>query len=274
MPSDPFVSIVIPHYQTPELARLCLRAIRFFTRDVPYEVIVVDNGSNDDRSLEYLRRVEWIRLIERGPEAGTGPRAHKQAVDVGFRAARAPFVLAAHTDTVPVREDWLSWLVEQILSGPLVAAVGTYKLELPSVWERWLKRAERAVRQALRLEPRAGVPRPYIRSHCALYRRDVLERLQLRYDDNDANTAGQNVHLELERHGYVAKLLPVEEMLRRVVHLNHATLVLRPELGANRRTVQRGQRRIRKFLSRPEIRALLADKSLDRGPSEAAGRAA
>jgi hypothetical protein len=49
-----------------------LRSIRRFTRDVPYEVIVVDNGSKDD-SLEYLRSLKWIRLIERGdstPEIG------------------------------------------------------------------------------------------------------------------------------------------------------------------------------------------------------------
>ena len=56
--TEPLVSIVVPHYQTPELAKLCLRSIRKFTAGIPCEVIVVDNASRDGTALEYLRQVE------------------------------------------------------------------------------------------------------------------------------------------------------------------------------------------------------------------------
>ena len=42
--------ICIVNYKTPEFIKLCLRSIRKFTK-YPYEVIVVDNNSQD-KSLE------------------------------------------------------------------------------------------------------------------------------------------------------------------------------------------------------------------------------
>lgn len=57
------VTICVVHYRTPELIRLCLRSIRKYTPK-PYEMVVVGNDSQDE-SLEYLRSLGWIRLIER-----------------------------------------------------------------------------------------------------------------------------------------------------------------------------------------------------------------
>ena len=52
---------------------------------------------------------------------------------------------------------------------------------------------------------------------------------------------------------------------QRVVHLNHATELLLPELQVESRLLHlwRGQSRIRRFFQQPEIQALLSDKSLD-----------
>ena len=260
----PLVSIVIPHFQTPELVRLCLRSIRHHTRDVPYEVIVVDNNSRDGRSLDYLRSVEWIRLIERTEGVGAVALGHKEAVDIGFAAAQAPFVMSFHTDTIPLRGDWLSWHVEQLTADPQIAAVGTYKLEFKSPWFLSLRSwSERLLRWKLP-QGENGDHRPYIRSHCALYRREVLDQLGLRYNADPTETAGRDVHFAIEQHGYVAKLLSIPETMRRVAHLNHGTMVLLPELGASGRTVRRGRSRIQRFFARPEIRAVYEDDSLDK----------
>ena len=263
--SRPKVSIVIPHYQTADLARLCLRAIRRWTRDVPYEVIVVDNRSTDGESLDYLRSVEWIRLIERQDEVGPVALGHKEAVDIGFAAARAPHVLAFHTDTIPIRSDWLAWHVAQIERSPSMAAVGTYKLELKSPLQTAMKVAEPLLSFRRRGRTSGGDHEPYIRSHCALYRKAVLDRLGLRYVDPEGDVAGRSLHYGLIAHGYEVALLDVRETLKRVVHLNHGTMVIRPELGARRRTIRRGLRRIDRFLRRPEVQELLQDSTLDRG---------
>ncbi len=259
----PLVSIVVPHFQTPELVRLCLRSIRCQTRDVPYEVIVVDNNSRDDRSLDYLRSVEWIRLIERTEGVGAISLGHKEAVDIGFAAARAPFVMAFHTDTIPIRHDWLSWHVEQLMADPQIAAVGTYKLEFKSPWELRLRSWSERLLRWKSTSTQNGAHRAYIRSHCALYRREVLDQLGLRYNADPTETAGRDIHFAIEQQGYVAKMLSIPETMRRIVHLNHGTMVLLPELGADGRTIRRGQSRIARFLAQPEIRAIYEDDSLD-----------
>ena len=258
------VSIIIPHYQTPDLARLCLRSIRRHTRDVPHEVIVVDNHSRDGHSLEYLRSVEWIRLIKRTGGVTAGPLGHKEAIDIGFAAATAPFVMAFHTDTIPIRGDWLSWHVAQLTAEPRIAAVGTYKLELKSPWLLRLRSWNEWLFGKTHSRAERGDHRPYIRSHCALYRRDVLEQLGLRYNANPRETAGRDVHFALEQHGYVAKLLSLEETMCRVAHLNHGTMTLLPELGASGRTIRRGRMRIERFFARPDICAVYDDEALDR----------
>ncbi|MFO0945808.1 MAG: glycosyltransferase family 2 protein [Planctomycetota bacterium] len=259
----PRVSIVVPHFQTEILARLCLRSIRKHTASVPYEVIVVDNASKDGASLQYLRQVEWIRLIERRSGVASTPgESHKEALDIGMAASLAPYILSFHTDTIPLRDDWLTWLLSHMEFHPEVAAVGTYKLEFKSGFRQVLKGLESWFRP--RKQREEGDHIPYIRSHCALYRRDALDRLGLHFVDGSAQSAGRSIHFALEAQGYQAKLISAAETAKRVVHLNHGTMVLVSELGVCRKTARDGTQRIHEFLDRPTIREVLADASLDK----------
>ncbi len=256
---EPLVSIIIPHYQTESLARLCLRSIRRYTTKTPHEVIVIDNGSSDGGSLEYLRSVKWIKLIERTEGISDLPgNAHKEALDAGIAASSGEFLLSFHTDTIPITEGWLAWLVGKMQADPQIAAAGTYKLE----HKKLLKRLEHWFKAKMQ---RGEIPREdkhVIRSHCALYRRSVMEELGLDFI-SEGTVTGQGVHWAIEDGGYIAKMLSVSEMLRYVVHLNHGTMVLLPELGARKSTIRKGHSRIDKFLNRKEVHDILQDDSLD-----------
>ena len=175
-------------------------------RAVPHgpvvKVIVVDNASQDGASLEYLRSVDWIRLIERTGKLGSGSDAHRQAVELGFEAARAPYVLTIHTDTIPVRPDWLEYHLAPMLADETLAAVGTDKLVMRSPFQEWLRGMEDLVTWWKRFRrTRTQNRQPYIRSHCALYRRSVLEQHQIKYNDDPTLTAGQGIQRALERQG-------------------------------------------------------------------------
>src|SRR5664279_402945 len=92
-------TICIVNYKTEELTRLCLRSIRKFTKDRPYNVIVVDNDSGDS-SLEYLRSLSWINLIERpGQVVKSGSWAHGTALDLGLDNTDTEYFMAMHSDT-------------------------------------------------------------------------------------------------------------------------------------------------------------------------------
>jgi len=267
------VSVVLPHYETPELARLCLRAIRRFTT-VPFETIVVDNASGDDVSLEYLRGVSWIRLIERGdhevPESGPG--AHATALNIGLEAARGELVLAMHTDTIARRDGWLREMAEPFAGDERLAALGADKLDGPGPVRSALKAlvdGKTYRRLALRLRGRAVAedPKsrpPHARSFCALYRRSALVAEGLDFYPAGGYAAGEELYHALLSRGYRTRLLPARRMRDLVVHVAHATAYLSPERSIRTGRVRRRTAgRIDRLFTEPWVRALLEDESLD-----------
>ena len=127
-------TICIPNYKTLDLTKLCLRSIRKFT-NYPYEVIVVDNDSRDE-SLEYLRSVKWIRLIEQKSDDGKliGSLAEGSALDIGVRECQTEFYVAMHSDTFVKRENWLCELIKYFECDEDVVCVGSAKIESEPKW--------------------------------------------------------------------------------------------------------------------------------------------
>lgn len=265
---SPEVSIIVPHFQTAQLVKLCLRSIRKFTQGIRYEVIVIDNASKDGASLEYLRSLDWIRLIERPSANPNGSVAHAEAVEIGLQESHAPFAMTIHTDTIPIRNDWLSYHLDPMRQNPRIAAIGTDKLVLRSKFQETMRFLEDIVMWWKRFRPiRLNNRLPYIRSHCAIYRRDVLNEHDLHYDRFPNRTAGQGFHVELERFGYQCVLLDPRQVIQRVAHLNHATEILLPELRSQCKTIHllRGDYRLTRFFQRRDIVDILSDETLDEG---------
>ena len=137
---NPLVSICIPHWQVKELVTVCLRAIRKFTPSIPIEVIVVDNGSKDD-SLDYLRSVDWIRLIERGEQTPDHwVMAFKTALDLGFERSRGQYFVIMHTDTILKHPGWLERMLEPLEKDEMCAVSGAWKLEKPRPVYEFIKK--------------------------------------------------------------------------------------------------------------------------------------
>ena len=91
----PVVSIIVVSYNTRDMTMDCLRSVIAETRDVPYEIIVVDNASSD-RSADAI--------------AGLGSRVQLMALkdNIGFarannlaaREARGQYLLLLNPDTL------------------------------------------------------------------------------------------------------------------------------------------------------------------------------
>jgi GT2 family glycosyltransferase len=187
--SEPTVSICIPHWQVKELATLCLRAIRKHTNQISYEVVVVDNGSQDE-SLAYLRGLSWIRLVERGKQTPENwVKAFITALDIGFAKSRGRYFVIMHTDTIIKHPRWLERMMSPLESDPACAASGAWKLELRHPLHEFTKKATDTKKAKLWLRrvllrdskarqlPRELCPRDY----CALYRSEPIRQLGLRF---------------------------------------------------------------------------------------------
>lgn len=263
------VTILVPNYKTKELTMLCLRLLRKYTDLKKAKVIVIDNDSQDD-SLAYLRTVKWIELIERKAIPGESPVAsHASALDMALAQVTTPYVLSIHTDTLVKHSDWLDFLIAQIEKSPNIAGIGSWKLESKSFWRRTLKWLERNAQLSYyRLFGKTnhgleGVGKNYyyLRSHCALYRMDLLKKLNLHFGDGDM-VAGKEMHKQLVDAGYKMIFLPSEILIKYLEHINHATTVLNPHLS-RQKSVDKGVRRIEKSLARMNAKMILQDVSLD-----------
>lgn len=264
------VTILIPNYRTPEITRLCLRLIRQLTDPELIRVIAIDNDSGDD-STAYLRTLRWIQLIERKAEADDTPElSHARALDMGVTNVDTPYFVSFHTDTFVRRNDWLPFLLSHIESKPEIAGVGSWKLEYKPRYRYLAKKFEARVQNAwygLIAKDRGDLEhtphhRQYLRSHCALYRTDAVQRNNLCFSEN-RDTVGRHVYDRLIELGYQMKFLSSPDLLPYVVHINHATKILNPELGSQPRAISQGQRRIREVLVEINADDVLANHSLD-----------
>src|SRR5262245_21881537 len=134
------ISVCIPHWQVRDMMSICLRSIRKYSRKYDLEVIVVDNGSRDD-SLDYLRSLPWIRLVERPEERESNwPANVFTAWDLGVRTARGEFFVTMHSDVFVRREGWLDPFLREMAGSPRVAGSGAWKLALENPLYAWQKR--------------------------------------------------------------------------------------------------------------------------------------
>jgi len=123
-------SVVVPTFERPALVVRCLHALcaQEFAR--AYEIIVVDDGSSPEaaavlqaaivRCAQRLRQRPAISLSLRRQRRNRGPAA---ARNLGWRAARAPFVAFTDDDTVPT-PGWLREGVAALEAGADAVAGG------------------------------------------------------------------------------------------------------------------------------------------------------
>lgn len=271
MTTEPQVTILVPNYKTPEITKICLRLLRKFTDSSLARVIVIDNDSGD-ASLDYLRGIAWIELIERKAEADDSPAlSHARALDLALARVTTPYVLSIHTDTFVRRADWLDVLLAPFAADAQVAGVGSWKLETKTPLQRFGRRVEQAWKTALfRLTGRRTFRAErfddslhYLRSHCAMYRTDVIRELNTGFADGN-EVAGSVMHRKMVAAGYRMCFLESVDLGQYVDHVNHATMVLNPELGSSASNIRNGKKRVSDKLRGIDADALLADDSLDR----------
>jgi glycosyltransferase involved in cell wall biosynthesis len=262
-------TICVVNYKTPDFIRLCLRSIRKLTR-YPYDVVVIDNNSQDE-SVQYLKSLSWIRLIERRPELDepSGGFAHARGLDIGLENCNTEFFVSMHSDTFVQKNGWLNDLISYFEDDRAIACVGSGKIELTPKWRSLLKQLtdlRTFKRKLLRKPDPLGKHRYYNRTICCIYRTDILkhENLSFLTDRDKGLTSGKKLYFELLDRGYRSVELPQSIMGQYVIHLAHATQAINPqEFSLRNKTVEKYHRLVDKIMSSDMIQSILTDDSLD-----------
>ena len=112
------LSIAIVNWNTSELLKTCIRSIHTFAPHFDYEIIVVDNASDDFDAASFAREFADVKLIANPDNAGYA-KANNQAIE----AAGGEYILLLNPDT-EVTEGAIEALVEFMDSHPEAAAAG------------------------------------------------------------------------------------------------------------------------------------------------------
>jgi glycosyltransferase involved in cell wall biosynthesis len=124
----PLASILIPTRNGEKLVRQCIESIRSKTTYAPYEIVLVDNGSNDKRAIAYFEALERdgvIRLL-RDPRPFNFSRLNNEAA----RESRGEYLVFLNNDIEVITPEWLTELVSHA-QRPGIGAVGA-KLWYPN----------------------------------------------------------------------------------------------------------------------------------------------
>lgn len=88
------VSIIIVNYNTKEITENCINSIISQTKEIKYEIILVDNGSTDG-SKEYFEKRNDIKYIYSNENLGFG-----RANNLGAKEAKGEFLFLLNSDTI------------------------------------------------------------------------------------------------------------------------------------------------------------------------------
>lgn len=122
LPSDlPLVSVVIPTRDGLQYLRSCVSSILEKTSYANYEVLVIDNGSVNSETLQYLDGLEdesRIRVIR-----DARPFNYSALNNAAVRLCRGSIIVLLNNDIEVISRDWLEEMVS-IAVQPKVGAVG------------------------------------------------------------------------------------------------------------------------------------------------------
>ncbi|HMS27492.1 MAG TPA: glycosyltransferase family 2 protein [Burkholderiaceae bacterium] len=119
--TPPLVSLIIPTRNNVSLLRQCVSSILAKTHYANFEILIIDNGSDEDETLDYLRSLSDtanVRLI-RDNYAFNYSALNNSAVAL----AKGEFIALVNDDIEVISPNWLSEMVSHALR-PGIGAVG------------------------------------------------------------------------------------------------------------------------------------------------------
>lgn len=117
----PMVSLIIPTRNAYTLVKQCIDSIRSLTTYSNYEIILIDNGSDDPTSLAYFAEIDKqpnVKVIR-----DDGPFNYSALNNGAVRVANGELIGLINNDIEVISPDWLNEMVSIALQ-PYVGAVG------------------------------------------------------------------------------------------------------------------------------------------------------
>jgi GT2 family glycosyltransferase len=210
------LSIIFVNWNSSEYLRKCLESVYRHTKELSFEVIVVDNASTHDSLLEFQREFPTARVIQSATNVGFAA-----ANNAGFRVSRGKFILLLNPDTELI-ESSINILVKHISQLPDAGVVGCKLLNSDrSIQISSIQKSPTVLNQVIDVEylrlrwPHCWLWRigplfatdisvaevDVIPGACMLLRRDVFERVGMLTEDYFMYAEDLDLNYKLRRAG-------------------------------------------------------------------------
>lgn len=120
----PQLSIIITHYKSPALLKLCLKSIREAAGDKNHEIIVVDSESDEETQEMIADLFPHVAFIPFQQNVG-----YAKLVNAGLKASRSNYLLILNSDIV-ILKDSIEKLLEFMDLNPRVGIAGPRLLNM------------------------------------------------------------------------------------------------------------------------------------------------
>ena len=112
------VSVIIVNYNTFQITCNCIESVLLHTKQVPCEIILVDNASPTDKPDDFLLKFPDITLIKSKENGGFA-----KGNNIGIAAARGDIILLLNSDTI-LTEDSISIAANTLVKSTDIGALG------------------------------------------------------------------------------------------------------------------------------------------------------
>ncbi len=236
-------SVVLVNYKTPDLTKMCLELLREHAQEQRIPVWVVDNDSAD-ASLDYLRTLDWINLIERPSVKGeAGHIAHGKALDLVLDKVETDYLFLLHTDTFVYDKEVFAMMMRECANNPDMAAVGCVEQinrgMLRETWRLTSRFCKHYVRRAkTQLGLKTKEPKPYrethLKSFCTLWNARLAKSHGLHFCMDD-RVPGYTLQDRMVSLGYGIKFLSPRKIFSYLDHIQSGTVAAAGTYGKDHR---------------------------------------
>lgn len=117
------LSIIIVNWDTVDLTLACIRSVYQFAPDCPFEIILIDNGSQEAISDEDVEVYPEVRLIRTGENLG-----FSRANNLGIYNAEGEFIVLLNSDTCII-EPTFDYMINYMKQNPNVGVLGAREVD-------------------------------------------------------------------------------------------------------------------------------------------------
>ena len=119
--NEPLVSMIVPTRDRVELLQQLIESVFAKTQYQTFELLIIDNGSSEPATLEYLESLKENRRVLIHPVPG--PFNYSRLNNIGVSKARGTVIALMNNDLEVINPNWLSEMLGQLMR-PKIGAVG------------------------------------------------------------------------------------------------------------------------------------------------------